>query len=348
MIVIGTRQEHFNATWVKNEWSRFLALTKNDRRKLIIPCYSEMDAYDLPEELSMLQSQDMEKIGFIQDLIRGIKKVLSASEEKNGNNLQGNIDMSLLTPGVTQLLERTSLFLEDGNFESANQYCDRILDLEPRNAQAYFYKLLVTLKMQHPEDILSHNQPLDDYPDYQKAIRFADSTYKAMIENYNQTIITSLENERLEDCYQNALRKMESAKTEKEYLETAELFNRINEYKDSNDISNMCRVSAEEVRVLAEEAYIKMLQEKERAKERAIERDKRYKEYYSTYSEQIEIQKRIKLVQDDIKELYEILLASTVDDDKKYIKRCISIQEKKLSQFEKSLKELPELPIFIE
>lgn len=54
-----------------------LALSRKDRSKLIIPCYRDMDAYELPEELSYLQSRDMGKIGFIQDLIRGIKKVIS-------------------------------------------------------------------------------------------------------------------------------------------------------------------------------------------------------------------------------------------------------------------------------
>lgn len=76
MLVIGTKPEYYNAVWVKNEWSRFLALAKNDRSKLIIPCYRDMDAYNLPEELSLFQSQDMGRIGFIQDLIRGIGKVI--------------------------------------------------------------------------------------------------------------------------------------------------------------------------------------------------------------------------------------------------------------------------------
>lgn len=112
MVVIGTRQEHFNVTWVKNEWSRYMALIKKDRSKLLIPCYSDMDAYALPEELSMLQSQDMSKIGFVQDLIRGIKKVLSVPSEKTDDYPQG----TSLVPGVGQLLDRTSIFLEDGDY----------------------------------------------------------------------------------------------------------------------------------------------------------------------------------------------------------------------------------------
>ena len=75
MLVIGSKPEYFNAVWVRNEWSRYLALMAHDRKRLLIPCYRDMDPYDLPDELSSLQSQDMSKIGFMQDLVRGVRKM---------------------------------------------------------------------------------------------------------------------------------------------------------------------------------------------------------------------------------------------------------------------------------
>lgn len=79
MLVLGTQIDNFTATWVKNEWSRFLALAKDNRSKVLIPCYRDMDAIDLPQEFSLLQSQDMGKVGFHQDLFRGIEKVFAAN-----------------------------------------------------------------------------------------------------------------------------------------------------------------------------------------------------------------------------------------------------------------------------
>ena len=38
--------------------------------------YRDMDPYELPEEFAHLQAQDMSKIGFINDIVRGIKKVI--------------------------------------------------------------------------------------------------------------------------------------------------------------------------------------------------------------------------------------------------------------------------------
>ena len=82
MLAIGTKPEYFEAVWVKNEWSRFMNLMKTDRSKLLIPCYKDMDAYDLPEDFAHLQAQDMGKIGFINDVVRGIKKVIVKDEAK--------------------------------------------------------------------------------------------------------------------------------------------------------------------------------------------------------------------------------------------------------------------------
>ena len=74
MLVVGTSEENFNAVWVKNEWSRFLEMMHQDKSKVLIPVYSKIDAYKLPEEFAMLQAQSMDKVGAMQDLTRGVKK----------------------------------------------------------------------------------------------------------------------------------------------------------------------------------------------------------------------------------------------------------------------------------
>ena len=101
MLVIGSKKEYFEAVWVKNEWSRFLSIMKKDRSKMLIPCYKDMDAYDIPQELSMLQSQDMSKIGFLQDLLRGIKKVVEIPKINNEK-----CDISVLNSASVQVIKK--------------------------------------------------------------------------------------------------------------------------------------------------------------------------------------------------------------------------------------------------
>ena len=76
MLAVGTDYEYYNAVWVKNEWSRYLMLMAEDRTKHLIPCYKNIDAYDMPREFAKLQAQDMGKVGAMQDLLRGIEKIL--------------------------------------------------------------------------------------------------------------------------------------------------------------------------------------------------------------------------------------------------------------------------------
>lgn len=76
MLVVGTDYNNINSIWVRNEWSRYLDLMKRNKDKMLIPCYKDMDPYDLPKEFSGLQAQDMGKVGAIQDLIRGMGKVV--------------------------------------------------------------------------------------------------------------------------------------------------------------------------------------------------------------------------------------------------------------------------------
>lgn len=82
MLVVGTNEKNLNAVWVKNEWSRYLEFAKKNKNKVLIPVYSKMDAYELPDSFSMLQGQNMDKIGAMQDLISGINKIIKKDVKK--------------------------------------------------------------------------------------------------------------------------------------------------------------------------------------------------------------------------------------------------------------------------
>ena len=188
MVVIGSKPEYFNSVWVKNEWSRYLALMDKDRKRLLIPCYRGMDPYDLPDELSSLQSQDMSKIGFMQDLIRGIRKVLDddqKSEQPRVNQqVAQNVAQDAAAPGVTSLMQRAYLFLEDGDFNSAAEYLDRVLDIDPKFAPAYAAKVCVTFGIRKEADLAEVTFQYEVNLDWQKAMRFADLQQKAVFEDY--------------------------------------------------------------------------------------------------------------------------------------------------------------------
>ena len=153
MVVIGSRPEYFNAVWVKNEWSRYLALMAKDRKRLLIPCYRDMDPYDLPDELSSLQGQDMSRIGFMQDLLRGIRKVLDAEQQ----TVQPQVIMQQAAPAapvadasLIALLKRGEMSLADGEWKSAADFFEKALNLDAEVPEAYMGKFLAN---EHSPDI---------------------------------------------------------------------------------------------------------------------------------------------------------------------------------------------------
>lgn len=132
--MLGTKPEYFNAVWVKNEWSRFLAAMKKNRSKLLIPCYKDMDPYELPDEFSHLQAQDMSKIGFINDVIRGIKKIIVKKDESMAGDAEEI--SNVVATEVLPLLKRAEMFLEDQEWKRADELCEKVLNSDPENARA--------------------------------------------------------------------------------------------------------------------------------------------------------------------------------------------------------------------
>lgn len=243
MLVIGTKPEYFNAVWVKNEWSRYLKLIKNDRSRLLIPCYRDMDAYDLPEEFAHLQAQDMAKIGFINDVVRGIKKVLvSGNEPKVKETVVVNTGAGA---SVAPLLKRVFMFLEDGDWDSADEYCEKVLDLDPENAEAYLGKLMAELRVCKEAYLGGCEQSFDDNSNYQKAVRFGDAGFTDRLNGYISRINARNKEKHLNVWYNVAVEKMRQADNEYYYKRAYEAFEKIGDYKDSKELAQQCLEQAE-------------------------------------------------------------------------------------------------------
>ena len=199
MLVLGTKPEYFNAVWVKNEWSRYLKIIKKDRSKLLIPCYKDMDAYELPEEFSHLQAQDMSKIGFINDVVRGIKKVLDTTSE-TPNVVQTNTAITSDNSQVDNLLKRVFMFLEDKNWERADEYCEKVLDLDSENGEAYLGKLCVVKQLQSINELEKiEKSSYENVSEYVKAKKFANDELLKKLEDIEQKSIIWLERKKQEE-----------------------------------------------------------------------------------------------------------------------------------------------------
>ena len=188
MVVLGTKAEYFNAVWVKNEWSRYLTIVKQSAgKKVLIPAYRDMDPYDLPDEFSHLQAQDMSKLGFMQDLIRGIKKI--TKKDTDTQKLQQVVQHpAVATANIENLMKRARLFMEDGDFTNANEYLDKVLDENAEYAPAYVGKVCTALGFRKEAELAEATFLYAEHPDWKKAFRFATPQQKATYEGYYEQV----------------------------------------------------------------------------------------------------------------------------------------------------------------
>lgn len=221
MITIGTKPEYMEAVWVKNEWSRFLAMMKKDSKKTIIPVYKFMNPYDMPEGFARIQAVNMEKIGAMQDLVHGIEKILGKDKKKIVEKVvhveENPNSASIYAP----LLERAWIFLEDKNWNKAREYVERVLDMNPKCGEAYLIKMLAGMSLNNRNELKNWSHPLDGHDEYKKIMKYGDDELKSELMQYNKIII-------------DRQRKKEQELNEKRRREERELYAKYDDTIQSN------------------------------------------------------------------------------------------------------------------
>ncbi len=232
MVVVGTKAENFNAPWVKNEWSRYLALIRGGAKKTLIPAYRDMDPYDLPDAFSHLQAQDMSKLGFMQDLTRGIKKLLTDEEKKTIVVEAPTATGSLPNAGTVQFLKRARIFIEDGDWQSGDEYVEHALDIDPEDADAYLLKMLITLQLHSESALNAYDVSVAANPNYIKALRYSKGKRHEEIASYETKIQENIRSR----TYQKARELYQS----RAYSEARRLFLGLGDYRDAKQQADTC------------------------------------------------------------------------------------------------------------
>ena len=306
MLVLGTKPEYFNAVWVKNEWSRFLAAMKKNRSKLLIPCYKDMDPYELPDEFSHLQAQDMSKIGFINDVIRGIKKIIVKKDESMAGDAEEI--SNVVATEVLPLLKRAEMFLEDQEWKRADELCEKVLNSDPENARAYLYKLMAELQVAKRVDLKNYKVSFENSNNYKKVILFADQDVREKLTACINFIKERNETDRKNKIYNDALQLFEKGNAQS-INAAVEKMKSISGWKDSDE---KIKEFSERYEVVVEKEHAEK-EEKERIEKLKSEYDKKYSALLeSKYANQC---KRMR-IQDKI--------SQRINDQKGLIMVCVS------------------------
>lgn len=255
MIVLGTQPDYFNAVWVKNEWSRYLALIKGGAKKTLISAYKNMDAYDLPDELS-LQAQDMDKMGFLENLVFNVRREIERNTEKKDNTDSSAIIIKGTNENANNFIKRAFMALEDRNWRDATIYFEKVLNLDPECALAYAGKLLSELQVCNFDMLGGYPTVFEDRANYKRALQFAD-------ENLKNILITSISQVK----YRIACNLME----QKKYEDALAIFEVI-QYRDSLSKASECRRIIE---AIEQEKKAKLLIEERERKQKSLAHEAR-------------------------------------------------------------------------
>lgn len=110
---------------------------------------------------------------------------------------------------VATFLKRAFMFLEDENWSKADEYCEKVLDLDPENAQAYLGKLMAEVHAHKQEDLKNCSKAFESLNNYQKILRFADTNLAETLKSYNNDVKKreQLAEEEKQDAKENAAKK---------------------------------------------------------------------------------------------------------------------------------------------
>ena len=186
----------------------------------------------------------MSKIGFINDLVRGIRKVVADTDSQE-KTVRESVAVNSGNANEESLLKRAFMFLEDGDWSAADEYCEKVLDIDPENARAYLGKLMAECRACRMEDLQNCEQPFDGNGNYNKILRFADPKLIETLKGYIAHINERNKNARLTGIYNRAVSAMNEANSENGYKAAAEIFKTVPGFKDADSLVEKCLDNAE-------------------------------------------------------------------------------------------------------
>lgn len=165
----------------------------------------------------------------------------------------------------TPLLRRAMLYLEDGEWQNADEACERVLDAEPENPYAYVIKLMAQLHVHNEQELCAYSEPIELDRWFQKAVKFADPELRECLNGIAGGITERLEQQRQEaerqrleqeqierrNSYQKAMKLMALNATISSLEEARGLLRKSCGYQDAQEQIKICE---QRIRQLREEA----------------------------------------------------------------------------------------------
>ena len=162
MLVMGTKKEYFESTWVRSEWRRFLEKEDSGDDKVLLPLFR--DEKDFPKEFIYRSIQGYKMEGpYLLDVKSRLVKLLKAEDKR---------------------FSLAKVFLQVGEFKKADEKLDEMLQDAPTNAQIWLYKAMAAEEIKEEADFLKVRRRLDENSSFMAAMKFSAEAGKEKLREY--------------------------------------------------------------------------------------------------------------------------------------------------------------------
>ena len=170
MIVVGTQLDYLTAPWVRNEWSRYLALMAEDQSKYLIPAYEKLPPELFPAEIPMREALDLSAPGALLDLTSGVLRLLNRE------------NTAATHAEYTRLCDLMRAALAAGNYAEVAKQGREALAAEPQGAEAWWMLLLAEQGLATEGELLTADVNWMDSRYFAESYRLANARRRQLLD----------------------------------------------------------------------------------------------------------------------------------------------------------------------
>ncbi len=198
----------------------------------------------------------LETVQKLQRILYGLNKTQDESANESINNKTNEeplkqtanfVPVQVDSNNFNSIIERIYIFLEDGEWEKADYYCEQALNFNPKCGTLYLAKLMAELKVSKEDNLKYEAEPFDESVNAIKASKY-DPAIAEKIKNDNNCIRERNEESQNQVIYEDAVSRMKSAMTNQDYILAAGTFLKIKGFKDADKLADECFAKAYDAR----------------------------------------------------------------------------------------------------
>lgn len=200
MVLVGTKPEHINATWVKNEWSRYVKMIATakaqNKSKYIVTALKGMKPEQLPTSLAAYQAVDLAELGAKEKLCSNIDGLIGDLRVKSQTSKRGSVAIDandMLSAEAANLCNLGFQQLTLNDFDKAEEYFQKALEKKSDSALALWGKLLISEGVADDAALAQHAIPIKEFSLYKLAIENATAEEKLRFEAVGRQCQASFE-----------------------------------------------------------------------------------------------------------------------------------------------------------